>query len=69
MYGAQLFAFRGSQKSIGNQGIGAKTIEMLLTQFKSVNEISKQDLEALSQVIGRSKAKIVFEYYHSNLEE
>lgn len=51
------------------QGIGAKTIEMLLTQFKSVNEISKQDLEALSQVIGRSKAKIVFEYYHSNLEE
>ncbi len=51
------------------QGIGAKTIEMLLTQFKSVNEISKQDLEALSQVIGRSKAKIVFEYYHSTLEE
>ena len=51
------------------QGIGSKTIEMLLTQFKSVNEVSKQDLESLSQVIGKSKAKIVYEYFHPTLEK
>ena len=51
------------------KGIGAKTIEMLLSQFKSVNSVSKQELEALAQVIGKSKAKIVYEYFHPPLEE
>lgn len=51
------------------KGIGAKTIEVLLTQFKSVNAVSKQELETLAQVIGKSKAKIVYEYFHPPLEE
>lgn len=46
------------------KGIGPKTKEGLLKQFKTVKNIKEQDLEALSQVIGHAKASIVYNYFH-----
>lgn len=46
------------------KGIGPKTKESLLKQFKTVKNIKEQDLEALSQVIGQAKASIVYNYFH-----
>ncbi len=46
------------------KGIGPKTKEGLLKQFKTVKNIKEQNLEALSQVIGQAKASIVYNYFH-----
>lgn len=45
-------------------GIGAKTSEQLLKTFKSIKKLKQASLEELASVIGQSKAKIVFNYYH-----
>jgi len=45
-------------------GIGKTTSEALLSQFKSVKKIKETSLTQLAEVIGPSKAKIVFEYFH-----
>ena len=47
-------------------GVGEKTIIELLKQFKSVKRISKADLQELEKVIGRSRANLVYNYYHKN---
>lgn len=50
-------------------GIGDKTVELLLRTFKSVKVIQSSSLEALSEVIGKAKAKIIHHYFHPELEE
>lgn len=49
----------------GIKGIGEKTQEKLLRHFKSVKNIREQSLDALTKVIGQSKANIVFTYFGS----
>jgi len=44
-------------------GIGRQTITNLLTEYKSVKKVSEQSFEQLSKIIGKSKAKLVFEYF------
>jgi excinuclease ABC subunit C len=46
------------------QGIGEKTTQKLLKDFKSVKAVRDQNLEALINSIGQSKAKIVFQYFN-----
>ncbi|MGB9664094.1 MAG: excinuclease ABC subunit UvrC [Ignavibacteria bacterium] len=50
------------------QGIGPKTIQTLLTKFGSVEQIKKLKLEQIAEVIGQSKAKLVFNYFHKSQE-
>jgi excinuclease ABC subunit C len=47
-------------------GVGEKTVETLLNDFKSVNNIKAQTLDALSSSIGKAKATIVFNYFHTS---
>lgn len=47
-------------------GIGAKTAQNLLQQFKSVERIKQQGFEQLSQIVGKAKAKIIYDYFHSS---
>jgi len=47
-------------------GIGEKTLEKLLRAFRSVKNIQSKSLEELSEIIGNSKAQIVFNYFKSN---
>ena len=47
------------------KGIGLKTRDELLKGFKSVKKIKEATLEQLSETIGATKAKIVYEYFHT----
>ncbi|WP_449388468.1 excinuclease ABC subunit UvrC [Chryseobacterium lineare] len=46
-------------------GVGGKTIELLLSKLKSVKRIKESSLETLEEILGKSKAKIVWEFFHS----
>ncbi|UOY09184.1 excinuclease ABC subunit UvrC [Muricauda sp. SCSIO 64092] len=48
----------------GIEGIGQKTVEQLLKNFKSVARIKEASMETLAKSIGRSKAKKVYESFH-----
>ena len=45
-------------------GIGPKTHEDLMTSLKTVSAIKEASMDSLSSVIGPSKAKIVYDYFH-----
>ncbi|NCA79987.1 MAG: excinuclease ABC subunit UvrC [Sphingobacteriia bacterium] len=46
-------------------GIGEKTVQKLLADFKSVKNIRELDEEKLAASVGKSKAKFVFAYFHN----
>ena len=48
-------------------GIGESTATELLKAFKSVKTVSNKNLNELAEIIGKSKAKIVYDHYHSGL--
>ncbi len=50
-------------------GIGENTAQKLLQSFKSVKNIKEQKLEALIESVGRSKATIVYNNFHSKKHE
>ena len=47
------------------KGIGPKAKEALLKAFKSVKKAKEADLQQLNEVLGTSKAKILYDYFHS----
>ena len=47
-------------------GIGEKTKDTLIKKFKSVKRIKEQTEEELAEVIGKAKAKIIFDNLHQN---
>ncbi len=63
--------FHRNQRSKGNlkneledvEGIGKATIDILLKKFKSVKKIKEQTETDLMEVIGKSKAKIITDYF------
>lgn len=46
-------------------GIGPKTAQALLTEFKSIEKISQSSENQLASVIGNAKAQLVFNYFHT----
>ena len=46
------------------KGIGPKTKDLLIKQYKSVKKIKEQDLSELSNIIGQTKAEIIYNYFH-----
>ena len=48
------------------KGIGPKTKDALLKKLKTVKHIKEADLQELTEVIGVSKATIVYNYFHVN---
>lgn len=47
-------------------GVGNKTIELLLSKLKSVKRIKEANLEMLEEILGKSKARIVWEFFNKN---
>ncbi len=50
-------------------GIGEKTMITLLKHFKSVKRLSEAPLEAISEVVGASKAKKISDFYQTIFKE
>ncbi|MGG5209717.1 excinuclease ABC subunit UvrC [Chryseobacterium sp. MIQD13] len=47
-------------------GVGEKTIELLLSKLKSVKRIKESSLETLEEILGKSKAKVIHDFFNSN---
>jgi excinuclease ABC subunit C len=47
------------------KGVGDKTKEILLKQLGSVKNIKETNLESLTKMVGKAKAKIVYNYFHT----
>ena len=68
-FGISFHRVKRSKEQISSElnlikGVGEKTTQKLLKDFKSVKNIKEQDLNALVKSIGNSKAEIVFRYFH-----
>lgn len=46
------------------RGIGPKTKELLIKDLKSIKRIKTADLQTLTEIIGSSKGKILYEHFH-----
>lgn len=46
-------------------GVGEKTIELLLSKLKSVKRIKESSLETLEEILGKSKAKVIHDFFNS----
>ncbi|ASE63875.1 MULTISPECIES: excinuclease ABC subunit UvrC [Chryseobacterium] len=47
-------------------GVGEKTIELLLSKLKSVKRIKESNLETLEEILGKTKAKVIWEFFNIN---
>ncbi|WP_343681233.1 excinuclease ABC subunit UvrC [Chryseobacterium arthrosphaerae] len=47
-------------------GVGEKTIELLLSRLKSVKRIKESNLETLEEILGKSKAKVIWEFFNAH---
>ena len=47
------------------KGIGKQTAEKLMLELKSVKNIKEASLETLEKIIGKAKAKVVWEYFNN----
>lgn len=47
------------------QGIGAKSIELLLKKLKFVKRVKETSQETLEEILGKAKGKIVWDYFNS----
>lgn len=51
------------------KGIGEQNAFALITAFGSVKKIKSASIEALTEVIGKSKAQIIFDFYNPKVNE
>ena len=73
-FGISFHRDKRSKKFISSElttipGIGEKTMETLLRQYKSVKNIKNQSVKQLAEVIGKAKAKIVHDHFNKNEEK
>ena len=47
------------------KGIGSKSKEQLLQHFKTVKKIKEADIQELTEVIGSTRAMLLYNYFHS----
>ena len=47
------------------KGIGSKSKEQLLQRFKTVKKIKESDIQELTEVIGSTRAMLLYNYFHS----
>ena len=47
-------------------GVGPKSIELLLNKLKSVKRIKEADIVTLEEILGKVKARVVWEFFNSS---
>ena len=50
------------------RGIGPKTRDQLIKSLKSVSKIKEATMEKLTEIVGKAKAQIVYDHFHSSEE-
>ncbi|MEO8174506.1 MAG: excinuclease ABC subunit UvrC [Sediminibacterium sp.] len=70
-FGISFHRNKRSKAAIQNElenipGIGQQTADSLLKQFKSVKKIIETTLAELEEVVGKSRAKVVYEYFQDS---
>lgn len=48
------------------KGIGSKSKEQLLQRFKTVKKVKEADIQELTEVIGSTRATLLYNYFHLN---
>ncbi|GAJ01797.1 unnamed protein product [marine sediment metagenome] len=48
------------------KGIGPQTTRTLLSHYNSIKKVKKTQLADLERVVGKSKAEIIYRYFHKN---
>ncbi|MCT4615489.1 MAG: excinuclease ABC subunit UvrC [Marinifilaceae bacterium] len=48
------------------KGVGQKSISALYNHFKTIEKIKEQNLKSLSEIVGKNRAKIIYEYLKKN---
>jgi len=48
------------------KGIGSKSKEQLLQHFKTVKKIKEADIQELTEIIGSTRATLLYNYFHLN---
>ena len=48
------------------KGIGPKTKELLIKKLKTVKRIKNATMEELTNIIGKAKAQIIYQFFHSS---
>lgn len=48
------------------KGIGSKSKEQLLQHFKTVKKIKESDIQELTEIIGSTRATLLYNYFHLN---
>lgn len=48
------------------KGIGSKSKEQLLQHFKTVKKIKEANIQALTEIIGNTRATLLYNYFHLN---
>ncbi len=51
------------------KGIGEKLAQKLITEFGSIEKIKQQSIHNLSKIVGKSKAKIIVEYFQNTQKQ
>lgn len=46
-------------------GIGGKSMELLLRKFKSMKRLKEADFEAIAEVVGKAKAEVLTKYFNA----
>lgn len=62
---------KGQVKSVLDEleGIGPRTIEALLLEFKSIEGIKKAEKRALERSLGPARARIIYDFFHGSTGE
>ncbi|MBQ0740099.1 excinuclease ABC subunit C, partial [Aquimarina celericrescens] len=73
-FGITFHRNKRSKSAIGTEleqiaGIGEKTSIELLQHFRSITKVKKASLKELEDVIGISKANLVYKFYHNDQNE
>ncbi|MEC8738924.1 MAG: excinuclease ABC subunit C, partial [Bacteroidota bacterium] len=48
-------------------GIGKITLDTLLQKFRSMKKIREAKIDEIASLVGPSKAKVIFDYFHKSV--
>ena len=49
------------------EGVGEKTMKLLIQQFSSIEQIKTKSISELASVVGKSKASAIYNYFSKDI--